>query len=119
MCNGNHGVYCPVSSVATVAVFVLSGHFTSGVLGRPRVTRGEIWNENPCVGTIASVLLKYLIFVCSVLFPAEEAERRLWSQSVQRGLPRPTSVNSAILRPRELQLTELQQVRVVSVCLHL
>eukprot|EP00117_Sycon_ciliatum_P007989 scpid36283/ scgid10888/ Cell division cycle 5-like protein; Pombe cdc5-related protein len=39
----------------------------------------------------------------------EEAERRLWSQAVQRDLPRPSGVNTSILRPPELQLNELQQ----------
>lgn len=41
----------------------------------------------------------------------EEKERRLWSQAVQRSMPRPSDVNTSVLRPANIEppLTTLQK----------
>ena len=45
-------------------------------------------------------------------FSVEEKERRLWSQAVQRDMPRPSDVNTTVLRPANIEppLTSLQKV---------
>ena len=44
----------------------------------------------------------------------DEKERRLWSQAVQREMPRPSDVNTTVLRPANIEppLTALQKVRI-------
>ena len=47
-----------------------------------------------------------------LMFYVEEKERRLWSQSVRRDMPRPSDVNTTVLRPANIDppLTALQKV---------
>jgi hypothetical protein len=55
------------------------------------------------------------VIVCVInrvmlLVGLEELKKR--SQVVQRGLPRPTNINHAILRPSDPQMNELQKVSI-------
>ena len=57
-------------------------------------------------------LLRYLLTFLP-LPTTEEKERKLWSQAVQRNMPRPSDVNTTVLRPANVEppLTALQKVK--------
>ena len=59
---------------------------------------------------------KLLYMLCTTGYSVEERQWRRQSQSVKRGLPRPTDVNSAILRGaphRDQKYRDMYEVGVV------
>lgn len=60
---------------------------------------------------MAQIVIMMMCLSNAFLF-AGEKELRSRSQTLQRGLPRPVDINTAILRPKDLEtpMTELQKV---------
>ena len=69
--------------------------------------------ENTDMKTCMNIFMD--MCACSVINDLEEANRRTWSQSVQRDLPRPSDINTTILKGaphRDQKYRDLYEVSV-------
>lgn len=75
-----------------------------------QLTNNKYNISDQCI-PLTMTLVAHLVLVLICMHVAGELELRKRSHAVQRGLPRPSEVNSSVLRPKETQMDSLQKVK--------